>query len=46
MKFYGKFQLLGTFKGFHFNSPHAQNLKAGSLLLIKDCTDQEFCKVI
>ena len=36
----------GAFLYFHFNSPQPQSLKTGSSWLIKDYTDEDFCKVI
>ena len=38
--------LLDPFKDFRFNSPHPQVSKAGSSWLMKDYTDEDFCRVI
>ena len=36
---------MDLFKYFHFNSSNTQSLRTGSLWLIKDYTDEDFCKV-
>ena len=41
-----KFLLLEPFRDFHFNSPHPKSSKNISSWLMKDRSDQDFCKVI
>ena len=46
LKSYQKFLLLGSFKDFHLNFPHAQCSKICSSWLIEDCKDGDSCKFI
>ena len=46
LKSYQNFLLLGSFKDFHLNFPHAQCSKICSSWLIEDCKDGDSCKFI